>query len=1039
MPLVGTGESARDVPYDRLAMLELSANLYGSWGVSWCDAIQLPQHIDMLNLFLFTVDCAINANVETYLETVVDSRDKTRAHSFRLWIPLAGDATARFVTAVAAKMPVYDVVVEDAPTYYKKPRVERNTFTSARMNTKRTILEALRIYKGAHDLADVVATPVAGGECIGETHILTILDGRAQLERCQRAYLACCVADEQRFGDGYMASADHGRTWRFGVPPAVSAAGLVRVLRPTDLTAGDDLLGYHLPHLAPAAHQLEAALASVKHATGVDDVVGSADPCCYSNIHIEAEHDAGPAIEGLLKTIYPVMERVKRATRRRLDNAANADTYNSVVASSVRELETLYSLEVSGVPTVYSQLRKESRAGILAMRATDAPDRTLYLARSIFWRKQSDSLTPFGNLMSSLIAGVCSASRLLPSQRKLWLLLFCRAHKVVHNCVGANAYIIIAGPSEVGKSKVCLDVMECMPKAIAHTNDGRSAKAYTAVDLDADMRVMYEDELQKLAGTNDENTKAQQTLISNGIIKTQRLVRTNDGEFVLRETLKAGRVLTFTCTNTLGVVADAVKSRALIVAVAATKMPGPSAATLAAVGAPKDNSRAAFVRFCQTLCATQVEFWSLEAGGLITIDDSMILLYAVVAAASPGVREVSARAMGGIRDLAIAMMVMDLESRWHRLGVGASYGWSNAAQATWFAKNAVVKMEHVVASVAVLTKTTSVRHEMNAIETSLRALVRQDPFNVPVVSPDGAYYVLATNRRRFDDEVANANLALGPGLAKSLLRAVVQGITDGRPNIKFDIVEREEVVYLNRAFAATTETAADLAIFDALKSIQAGPSAPMVSWCGKYFVYPQSVRCAFADSSDSGARSKYASLRGVPQGVYKLALSILADKTIAGGKVWTEAQTCPVRVPVDPATANPLACVLDGAHYLKRNVPVPLLVHRRAFEAGANARVVHDAQQAVFATCLAIAGGYESKKAVLGIGHSERGVATVAAAETAHVAVANPLYLNTADVDMLFGDVTDDVHPIFPSTAKTLTFTEASNAEALCFARCAKW
>ena len=101
--------------------------------------------------------------------------------------------------------------------------------------------------------------------------------------------------------------------------------------------------------------------------------------------------------------------------------------------------------------------------------------------------------------------------------------------------------------------------------------------------------------------------------------------------------------------------------------------------------------------------------------------------------------------------------------------------------------------------------------------------------------------------------------------------------------------------------------------------------------------------------------------------------------------------------------------------------------------------MVHDAQQAVFATCLAIAGGHEGKKSVLGIGHSERGVATVAAAKTAQVTVANPLYLDAADIDMLLGDVTDEIHPIFPSTAETLTFTEASNAEALCFARCAKW
>lgn len=35
------------IAYDKLVLFELSANLYGSWGHCWRDAIRMPQHVEV--------------------------------------------------------------------------------------------------------------------------------------------------------------------------------------------------------------------------------------------------------------------------------------------------------------------------------------------------------------------------------------------------------------------------------------------------------------------------------------------------------------------------------------------------------------------------------------------------------------------------------------------------------------------------------------------------------------------------------------------------------------------------------------------------------------------------------------------------------------------------------------------------------------------------------------------------------------------------------------------------------------------------------
>ena len=215
------------------------------------------------------------------------------------------------------------------------------------------------------------------------------------------------------------------------------------------------------------------------------------------------------------------------------------------------------------------------------------------LARRMFWRTECKDLTAWGNLFASVISGICSAARMLPPQRKLWLLLFLRSHKCIANHIGSNAYIICCGPPETGKSAACRFWLACMPTSLQRMNDGQSAKAHTAMDPDTDMQVCFQDELQEHVSADSLGDNAKQTLISNGPWSRSGSGGSRTGRSrSKRRRRRAGR--SRGVRNNLCDVKDAVKSRATIVAVPALKTTSSSnsASMLASIGCTKQTRSA---------------------------------------------------------------------------------------------------------------------------------------------------------------------------------------------------------------------------------------------------------------------------------------------------------------------------------------------------------------------------------------------------------------------------------------------------------------
>ena len=136
-------------------------------------------------------------------------------------------------------------------------------------------------------------------------------------------------------------------------------------------------------------------------------------------------------------------------------------------------------------------------------------------------------------------------------------------------------------------------------------------------DYEADLRIAFEDEQKTPVDPDDSRTKAWQTMISNGILVTERLHPNPDGGFGKTKTVSCARKLHATCTNFLDRMPPAMLSRATILALAANKeTKGTNASTLASIGEMASSElESAFQIYCQALTSLQVDFWALEAAG----------------------------------------------------------------------------------------------------------------------------------------------------------------------------------------------------------------------------------------------------------------------------------------------------------------------------------------------------------------------------------------------------------------------------------------
>ena len=228
-------------------MVELSANLYGSWGSSFGDVINMTQHKAVLNFWLWVWQRSMEAEQTVVLETVIDEREATetvKPHCFRLWVPLDSAGITAFATRCAGALPVW---TEPRPKRARPAPLP--TLGGRVLQTRTEVMEALRAFYGGIALADVSTSPaIPGRRCPRTTSSMCWMRWRSW---CQQV-----SARASRSGSGTTCRTlrpDNGRTSRLQFPPEAIAKGLVREIRPSFFQHADDILNYHLPHLMPTA------------------------------------------------------------------------------------------------------------------------------------------------------------------------------------------------------------------------------------------------------------------------------------------------------------------------------------------------------------------------------------------------------------------------------------------------------------------------------------------------------------------------------------------------------------------------------------------------------------------------------------------------------------------------------------------------------------------------------------------------------------------------------------------------------------------
>lgn len=559
-------------------LFELSSSMYSSWATSWSGNIKLRDHQTLLSGFLTVLDAAIRINADWVLETVVDSTDFWSIHggtlspviktrSFRLWLPLSKTGAVAFAGVLAAKLSgIAASDVDDEPDHKKRRVASQKTNAVEPITSVDGFLGMLRLYFGGKREIDSLSFDVDDDGEIQANNILKLLSAHdffcdAGVSKRHAQQRLC---EEQSDLGFYI----HGDNKEFAPSEKISDAGLARHMTVGQgglLKSWKDLFKFLLPHYVPSKRMLLNKVRTVVDAIGgvfdssmtnadVADIVELGqkassgnlfrDPITYSPIEVGflelfmSELADGSTIDPQLLEAYPVSTRLYATNSTRILAASRSETPSEaqhVFEGIIREIDTLLTTSVDGVPSVYSELSRESSENIESMRRGTSPCHIM--ARKMFYRKlpETTKYTGFGFRLLSVLIGANNCLRLMEQQVSLFLLLYGHHFSGTANRVGASGLVIVCGPPDTGKSRACEQWLDCCANSLCVPSDGCSAKSYTAGTTASDLRCVYQDEIKELlvpsanGGASDESSsgaiKTRQTLLSRGWVRYSRLIQ----------------------------------------------------------------------------------------------------------------------------------------------------------------------------------------------------------------------------------------------------------------------------------------------------------------------------------------------------------------------------------------------------------------------------------------------------------------------------------------------------------------------------------
>ena len=840
-------------------------------------------------------------------------------------------------------------------------------------------------------------------------------------------------------------------------------------------SGAEELMSYLLPLENPSVDEVRDKLERVLNATGrscdlskldMKDLVGEDhfdDPHNYSAITIDerdlvGDHVGMSAYEAIIRANYHILTTLKERTTclfQKLcdqDNAIDLRRLQTRLAKNIKIMLNGDSTE--GVPKVYGRLYKES-IRLMKSMTTVSDDKIMKRARAIFYGKKRDH--EFTGLSWMFIKDACNAATCLNfmvQQQTVYMMLYNMHFSVTLNTNEASSFIVLAGPSETGKSWAMKKITSGIADSLSRTEDSQSEHAGT-IDDSGDLQVVIEDEFKNTNdgkdASSDSRIKNKQSQMSNGVTIRKRYHRSQKTDKPVVEVgVGIERSYLWTGTNNPQCIPPALLNRAIVIPVVQANSRSHREKVGGVATAIHNNLKVQRnFRACQvahrTLSALQVHYTALESiGGIPKINEDLFELFKLIHvkrfggdASKNGETESSRQTVEHLR-LATSIHIRDHLSIWYCRGLGEHFQFDKSIEGLWYAWSSYLRMEEIVLAMIQIEGTRSMSGFIREVMVLLKESIMQSDGQMMSA---GNYWVTKYTRRSGLIRDAKQRLVrFGAGLCEKVIEMCEQTKTGGLPNVKFELVlDRNcEHLMVHKQWTAQITSPVEASIIQVLKRLSKD-----VAMCHreyeseKMFVFETQIRKSLKNPNSDNAiqhtELKSYSADAIAHGYQQLENrrydGIPAIQTPPEAKIAVFSDAC--RDGCEPTE--------DGRWKHQRKMFVPMVVHHELLT---SSETKPESPIDIFLKdMLLIAGGYVGRRVFSGMDPADPKSAVtdncfyLKPSDKTVQEIHNPHRLSKATKNIIYGDDFDDSddedchQSLFPPDKEVLTFTENSFAE----------
>lgn len=837
-----------------------------------------------------------------------------------------------------------------------------------------------------------------------------------------------------------------------------------------------ELATYLLPLENPSVEEVRDKLERILNATGhsrdisqhtMEDLVGENlfdDPHNYSAIKIDDRDLVGDqvgmsAYEAIIRANYHIATTLKQRTIAQFEKisgeraAVDLRRLHSRLAKNLKIM--LNGDTTDGVPKVYGRLFKESNRLMAAMTATN-DDKLMRRARAIFYGKKRDH--DFTGLSWMFIRDACNAATCLNfmvQQQTVYTMLYNMHFGVSLNTNEASSFIVLAGPSETGKSWAMKKLTSGIADALSRTEDSQSEHAGT-IDDSGDLQVVIEDEFKDTNdgrdASSDSRIKNKQSRMSNGVTIRKRYHRSlTTDKPVVEVGVGIERSYLWTGTNNPQRIPPALLNRAIVIPVVLpnSRLHRSKVGGVAAAIHNNDKVQRNF-RACQvahrTLSALQVNYTALESiGGIPKMNEDLFELFKLLHvqrfggdSSKSGETESSRQTVEHLR-LATSIHIRDHLAIWYCRGLGERFKFDKSVEGLWYAWSAFLRMEEIVLAMVQIEGTRSMSSFIRELMMLLKDSIMQ--CDGQMLSAGDYWVTKYTRRAALIRDTKQRLVRFGAGLCEKVIEMAEQTKTKGLPNVKFELVlDRNcEHLMVHKEWIASITTPVEAAMIQVLRRLAKDGSICHREYVSETsLVFETQIRKSFRNPKSDGA-IKHPELSAYRAEDIENAYQQLENRRFDDIPAIQTPNEIKVAVMSDSPSEGAEATD-DGRWKKQRRLFVPMVVHSALLNT--TEQQPESPIDTFLKEMLTIAGGYVDRRVFSGMDPSDPKAAVtdncflVKDTDTVRLEVDNPHRLSTATKNIIYGDDFEDSDDdeddgLFPPTKERLVFTEESNAEAI--------